>query len=265
MILLNLSNKSNPNTKGRSFEKLFAATLAQAFGAAGAGWGDSDSWVLNFERALSRVPDSKLVLLIDDYDAPLTRVLHDQGEFEARREILEDFFSAVKLFADKFRFTFITGVAGMSDVGLSLGTNNITDISFDPDYGAIAGFTQEELEQNFKPFMADAARVLKEKEPQQGWDEPKVLKRLNRRYGGFSFDLFARKKVYNPGSVINFSSGPDEGFQNYWRENGGNTTLLMRYLNNLIEKGAEQGQRLSDLPDFLAPDFEKKIHKQRLY
>ncbi len=266
VIHLDMSNKSNKKSAGLSFEEIFVSTLTEAFESIGAAWGDNDYWVLNFERALKQFGQNELVLLIDEYDAPLTHVLEDLGEFEYRREIFYDFFSTMKIFADKFRFVFITGVARISDLGLFSGPNNIKDISFDPMYGAIAGITQEELEQNLKPYIAHAAQVLTEEaqEPQERWDEQKVLSELKFNYDGYSFDLFAQKKVYNSWSVINFFASPRLGFQNYWLETGGNTALLSLYLDNLIAQGSAAQQGLGELPDFLALDYEKESDKYEL-
>lgn len=225
VIRLDLSNNEGADDKKQSFRESFISTLALSFEAAGVAWGDNAYWVLNLEGALEQFSNSKLVLLVDDYDAPLMRVLDDPQELEIRCELWYDFFATLKIFVDKLRFAFTTGSCEFDRFGVFEGGDNIHDLSCDPHYGAILGFTQVELEQNFMPFIADAANVLKEKEPQERWDEQKILEALKDNYGGFSFDRKKKHQVYNPWSVINFLCAPNLGFERFRLESGGDGGL----------------------------------------
>ena len=102
------------------------------------------------------------MLLIDEYDAPLTAVMGDKEEFEARRALFSEFFSTVKSRSSKFRFIFITGVTRYSNTSIFSAFNNIEDISFNPTYGALVGYTQEELEHYFKDYLENAVTELNE-------------------------------------------------------------------------------------------------------
>ncbi len=245
--------------ESESFEKDFTDTLRDAFSLACVTFVESaSSWKSSLKLSLARCEARSLVLLIDEYDKPLTHVMELPDEFRRRRIVFSDFCQIIKDSVDKFRFTFITGVAGFHSYDVM--ANNVIDISFNHDYGAIAGFTKEELEQNFMPYIANAAEVLKQKEPQKQWDEQKILEELEQHCGGYSFDLFAEHRICNPGAAIDFLSFPEAGFKN----TGFDNELLLRSLDNLIGQGATGGQGLGELPDFLALDFVKKSNKRNL-
>ena len=147
---------------------------------------------------------SGLVLLIDEYDAPLTAVMGDKGEFERRRRVLSNFFSTIKAYSGKFRFIFITGVTRYSNTSIFSAFNNIKDISFNPAYGAIVGYTQEELEHYFKDYIEYAAKALNRKEKTCKYTYEFILDELKNNYDGYSFDEDNECHVYNPWSILNF-------------------------------------------------------------
>lgn len=209
----------------------------------------------NLEEAFEQCKDRSLVLLIDEYDAPLTHVLNDVDEFKMRHAILRDFFSLIKRFNSKFRFGFITGVTKISSLGLFSGPNNIRDITFDSLYGSIAGITQQELEQNLKPYIANAAKALRKIYPDQGWNNKKVLERLKLNYDGYSFDERAQVRVYNPWSVLNFLASPHREFKPYWLGSGAAASSL---LFNSLDRVSKSGNSLRELCEYLAPGLPKK-------
>ena len=104
--------------------------------------------------------ENEVVLLVDEYDAPLTAVLNDSNEFEDRRKILSNFYLTVKSFQGKFRFIFITGVTYYSHTSIFSAFNNLTDLTLDSDCGALLGYTSEELEKYFSEYLDNAAVEL---------------------------------------------------------------------------------------------------------
>ncbi len=104
--------------------------------------------------------ENEVVLLVDEYDAPLTAVLNDSVEFEDRRKILSSFYLTVKSCQEKFRFVFITGVTYYTNSSIFSGFNNLTDLTLKSDYGALLGFTSEELEKYFSEYIDNAAIEL---------------------------------------------------------------------------------------------------------
>ena len=196
--------------------------------------------------------DNQYVLLIDEYDAPLTAAMADKEEFEKRRSVLSEFFLTVKSYSSKFRFIFITGVTRYSNTSIFSAFNNIKDISFNPTYGAIVGYTQEELEHYFGDYIKNAAVALNEKEKTDKYTYEIILNELKNNYDGYSFDEECEHHVYNPWSILNFLSEPQRGFKPYWLETGGaKPSLLVNYLNTFINKKIQK----TKLVDYLDLDF----------
>mgnify|MGYP005902792603 CR=1 FL=1 len=195
-----------------------------------------------------------VVVLIDEYDAPLTAVMGDKGEFERRRRVLSNFFSTIKAYSGKFRFIFITGVTRYSNTSIFSAFNNIEDISFNPAYGAIVGYTQEELEHYFKDYIEYAAKALNRKEKTCKYTYELILDELKNNYDGYSFDEDNEWHVYNPWSILNFLKNPQRGFKPYWLDTGGaKPSLLVNYLNTFIDKKVKK----TELIDYLNLEFTK--------
>ena len=181
--------------------------------------------------------ESEVVLLVDEYDAPLTAVLNDSNEFEDRRKILSNFYMTVKSFQVKFRFIFITGVTYYAHTSIFSAFNNLTDLTLDSDYGALLGYTSEELEKYFSEYIDNAVVTLNKKFPTERYTHEKVVEELKRNYDGYSFDEDCKHHVYNPWSILNFLKSPHRGFIPYWVVSGGSTpTFLVNYLKQGLEK-----------------------------
>ena len=165
-----------------------------------ADFADSANTYLQF--FLKRNIDANYVLLIDEYDAPLTAAMGDKEEFERRRRVLSNFFSTIKAYSGKFRFIFITGVTRYSNTSIFSAFNNIEDISFNPAYGALVGYTQEELEHYFKDYIEYAAKALNRKEKTCKYTYEFILDELKNNYDGYSFDEDNEWHVYNPWSIL---------------------------------------------------------------
>ena len=181
--------------------------------------------------------ESEVVLLVDEYDAPLTAVLNDSNEFEDRRKILSNFYLTVKSFDGKFRFIFITGVTYYSHTSIFSAFNNLKDLTLDLRYGALLGYTSEELELYFGEYIDNAVEVLNKKYHTERYTHDVVVSELKRNYDGYSFDEEALNHVYNPWSIVNFFDAPVRGFIPYWVVSGGSTqTFLVNYLKQGLEK-----------------------------
>ena len=181
--------------------------------------------------------ESEVVLLVDEYDAPLTAVLNVSNEFEDRRKILSNFYLTVKSCDGKFRFIFITGVTYYLHTSIFSAFNNLTDLTLDSDYGALLGYTCEELEKYFSEYIDNVVVTLNKKFPTERYTHEKVVEELKRNYDGYSFDEDCMHHVYNPWSILNFLKSPHRGFIPYWVVSGGSTpTFLVNYLKQGLEK-----------------------------
>ena len=179
----------------------------------------------------------EIVLLVDEYDTPLSAVLNNEKEFIARRDILHSFYSKVKEYQGRFRFIFITGVTYYSHTSIFSAFNNLKDLTLDLRYGALLGYTSEELELYFGEYIDNAVEVLNKKYHTERYSHDVVVSELKRNYDGYSFDEECMHHVYNPWSIVNFFDAPVRGFIPYWVSSGCATpTFLVNYLKQGLKK-----------------------------
>ena len=225
-----------------NFNDYFYEDLKQEFLSIGLKVNDStlDTKIpaLLVDNVLKNNPsDQKIVLLIDEYDTPLSAVLNNEKEFIARRDILYSFYSKLKQYQGRFRFIFITGVTYYSHTSIFSAFNHLTDLTLDSDYGALLGYTSDELESYFSEYIDNAVETLNRKFPTERYTHEKVVEELKRNYDGYSFDEDCMHHVYNPWSILNFLKSPHRGFIPYWVSSGGSTpTFLVNYLKQKLKK-----------------------------
>ena len=166
--------------------------------------------------------NGKVVVLIDEYDAPIIHYLGKNIEkaYE-NREILKEFYTVLKDCDQFLELVFITGVSKFSKVGIFSGMNNLNDLTLQADYATMLGYTQEELESNFAEEIETAASKL-------NLSQPELLEKLREWYNGYRFEETAQS-VYNPVSVNLF-------FQVYKFENFWFTTGTPSFLVNLLKQ-----------------------------
>ncbi len=176
------------------------------------------------------------VLLIDEYDHPLNKCLDNKELFEDVSGVLASFYSALKRVSPKLRFMFITGICKYRDLSAFTSGNYITDLSMDPEYGTLLGYTEDEIKSYFGSYLELAAGSL-------GIGVNECFEKLKSYYDGFCFDLASSTHVFVPWSVLSFLSAPKSGFMNYWFESGGRSTVLLNFMrNHSLRDPAEYGQ-----------------------
>lgn len=159
------------------------------------------------------------VVIIDEYDTPLLSVLENKEEFEKVRNFLRDFYKTVKASEENLRFTFITGITKFAHVSVFSALNNLTDITLDPEYAALLGITQNELERDFVDYINKWAKDYDGKK--------KYIEKLKDSYDGYRFTENLQT-VYNPFCLLkHFDSGK---FEKFWFE-----TATPGYLINLLD------------------------------
>ena len=162
----------------------------------------------------------KVVLLIDEYDKPITDNINNLEKANEIRDFFRKFYGILKNSStiDNLHFVFITGVSKFSKSGIFSSLNNLEDISMTREYADIVGYTQKELEDNFDDWLEKTEKKL-------SFDRKELLATIKEYYDGFSFDGIVR--VYNPFSVLNFFK--QRNFDNYWY-NSTTPSLLAKYL-----------------------------------
>lgn len=204
------------------FRKQFLLLIADGFREAGyQGMPDLWQWTL----WLRRQPDRSLVLLIDEYDAPLTACLNQPDVFEQVQKVFSQLFSRIKSSEGCLRFFFMTGVTKLSNTGIFSGFNNLEDISLVTDFGALLGYTESEIWDSFSAYIEHAAQALE-------MSTHDVMNEIKHHYDGFCFDEKGGCHVYCPWSVLNFLARPARGFLNYWYESAGHPAVLMQVLSH---------------------------------
>lgn len=232
---------------GDQFRRRFYNMLAENLEDLGFSPSDiaPDRFIFKLAKWLKKIPRKSLVLLIDEYDSPLTKVLNDKALFLGVQDVLSEFFNVLKSCDSAFRFLFLTGVTRFSNAGIFSGFNSLNDITLNPEYGALLGYTEEELKQYFPDFLEDAARV-------HGVTVSQLLQRLRDYYDGFSFDKKGSTHVYCPWSVLKFFSDEAHEFENYWFQSCGQPSVLTNYLlHRKLDKPMDFLETVSLDPDRL--------------
>lgn len=179
---------------------------------------DSFSFLI---QALRKKYQQRVVILIDEYDKPILDRLDDVERAHGNREVLRSFYGVMKGLDEYIRFIFLTGVTKFSKVSVFSGLNNLYDLTMDPAYSTMLGYTQQELETCFTEHIDAFAE--REKIP-----KAQLLEEIRQWYNGFRFSK-RDETVYNPFSTLLLFQGKD--FRDYWFE-----TATPDFLINLIKK-----------------------------
>ena len=126
----------------------------------------------------------QVVVLIDEYDAPMLDVAHEKEQLDTLRNIMRNFFSPLKYSEAKLRFVFLTGITKFSQVSIFSEQNNITNISMNDDYAGICGITKEELLMQMSEDIEELAR-------RRNITKEQVIDKLKENYDGYHFTRFS--------------------------------------------------------------------------
>jgi hypothetical protein len=158
----------------------------------------------------------QVVVLIDEYDAPLLDVMHEDRDLPKLRDVMRNFYSPLKACDPYLRFVFLTGITKFSQLSIFSELNNIDNISMDSKYAAICGITSEEILSNFQVG-------IKEFSAQAGISEEEVYNQLKLNYDGYHF-CWPSPDVFNPFSLLNAMN--KQRFDSYWFGSGTPTYLI---------------------------------------
>ncbi|MBP8240018.1 MAG: AAA family ATPase [Saprospiraceae bacterium] len=176
--------------------------------------------------------EQKVVVLIDEYDAPIIHYLgKDLAQAQENRELLKGFYGILKELDYLLEFVFLTGVSKFSKVGIFSGLNNLQDISLHPAFANMLGYSQQELEENFAEEINAAAAQLR-------LSREELLAKMRYWYNGYRFEEYA-DTVYNPVSCHLFFA--QKKFENFWFATGTPTFLI-----NLLKQHGLYDFKLSE-------------------
>ncbi len=163
----------------------------------------------------------QVVVLIDEYDAPLLDVAHETEQLDVLRNVMRNFYSPLKGCEPMLRFVFLAGITKFSQLSIFSELNNITNISMDDEFAGICGITKEELLENMSEDIDMLAETL-------GYSRDVTIAKLKEQYDGYHFSKVS-PDVFNPYSLLNCFSKRELGA--YWFTSGTPT-----YLINMLKK-----------------------------
>ena len=163
----------------------------------------------------------RVVILIDEYDSPLQHSWKTP-EHEGCTGIYRSVFAILKADDEYERFVFITGITKFTQISLFSVLNNLTNISFLPEYAPLCGITEEEIGENFQPELEKMAEF-------NHWSAQETHDRLKTYYDGYHFCRHNMVDIYNPYSLVNALKTKELG--NFWASSGA-TSLLPKFVSN---------------------------------
>ena len=185
----------------------------------------------------------KVVVLIDEYDAPLLDVVHEDTQLPVLRNVMRNFYSPLKDCDPYLRFVFLTGITKFSQLSIFSELNNIKNISMLPDYEGICGITQQELTTQLSGDI-DALAAS------QGLTREQTIGKLRDNYDGYHF-TWPSADIYNPFSLLNCFA--DKMFDQYWFASG-TPTYLIEMMRKFDVIPSDIGEGLDAIrPEFDAP------------
>lgn len=200
------------------------------------------------------ISGKQVVVLIDEYDAPMLDVAHERKTLDELRNVMRNFYSPLKMCEPMLRFVFLTGITKFSQVSIFSELNNIKNISLDDEYAGVCGITKEELLTQMSEdidVLAEALEMTREE----------TIAKLKENYDGYHFSP-ASPDVFNPYSLLN--SFDDKNFGAYWFSSG-TPTYLINMLRKFKVLPAKIGRSLARSSAFDAPTENLKTITPLLY
>ena len=184
----------------------------------------------------------KVVILIDEYDAPLLDVVHEETMLPVLRNVMRNFYSPLKDCDPYLQFVFLTGITKFSQLSIFSELNNLKNISMRSDYAGVCGITEEEMLTQMSDYIDDFAEGIET--PREG-----AIEGLKQQYDGYHF-TWPSPDVFNPFSLLN--AFQDYDYTNYWFSSG-TPTYLIEMLRKFNVVPADISNMQALVSDFDAP------------
>ena len=189
------------------------------------------SCLMGLIRTSCRQAGSQVVVLIDEYDAPLLNVAHDPELLHKFRVTMRELFAPLKACDEYLRFVFLTGITKFSQLSIFSELNNLTNLSMMPELAGVCGITQDELEKQMAPDVEAFADRL-------GVTPAEALAQLKANYDGYHF-CEGSPDIYNPFSLLSALRWGQ--IDSYWFGSGTPTVLVNLLRENSWEVGDFEG------------------------
>ena len=208
------------------FKQQFGERIARSIEAGGAVYNPAVTPATNFSdaiRFLARDRGKPVVVLIDEYDAPVGAALNDAEKASAIRAELSAFYGEIKNNVSDIRFMMMTGVTKFTQLSVFSALNNLVDLTLQPEAATLLGYTEEELDHYFGEHLRAHAKVM-------GLSDEDYRGQLRWWYNGYRFSPDSEIKVYNPVAIGRTLLRRKNYFEPTWSETG-HSTMLMKYLS----------------------------------
>lgn len=183
-----------------------------------------------------------VVVLIDEYDAPLLDVVHEDTMLPVLRNVMRNFYSPLKDCDPYLKFVFITGITKFSQLSIFSELNNLLNISMFPEFAGICGITKEEMETAMHDYIERLAQA-------NGWTNEEAISRLTQQYDGYHF-TWPSPDIFNPFSLLNAFNM--NRIENYWFSSG-TPTYLIEMMRKFDIEPSEIGSFDASPSEFDAP------------
>ena len=196
-----------------------------------------DSRLTEMIKAAHRLTGEKVVILIDEYDAPMLDSINDRELQDYIRNRVRNLFSPLKAQAQYLRFVFLTGISKFSQLSVFSELNNLQQLTFAPEYEAVCGITEEELLTEWKADIEQLTEKMNGIYKRWGlhYTYDDVVAKLKDTYDGYHFSSHFTN-IYCPWSLVNAFAFGD--IQNFWFSTGTPSMLInvMRQHNISIQQ-----------------------------
>ncbi len=203
---------------------------------------DANTRLFNLIMTAYHKTGKQVVVLIDEYDAPLLDVVHEEERLPVLRNVMRNFYSPLKDCEPYLRFVFLTGITKFSQMSIFSELNNISNISMDDDYAGICGITMDELTTQMSADVDALAEKL-------GKTREETLEKLREYYDGYHFAAQS-PDVFNPYSLLNAMA---RGKMDHYWFSSGTPTYLIEMLRKFHVMPSEIGSGDADKSEFDAP------------
>ena len=216
--VLRISMASGKHMEKEQLERYLGNRLAEyesKYGITNPAQDNNDRFTSLIQAAYKRT-GKKVVVLIDEYDAPLLDVVHEENMLPVLRNVMRNFYSPLKASDPYLKFVFLTGITKFSQLSIFSELNNLKNISMDEEFAGVCGITVDEV-------LTQMSGYLDRMAAKQGTTREETLAALRRQYDGYHF-TWPSPDIFNPFSLLN--SLQDRALRSYWFESGTPTFLM---------------------------------------
>ena len=242
--VLRISMASGKHMEKDQLERYLGMRLAEYEGKYGIAHPTSDNndRFTALIQAAYQQTGRKVVILIDEYDAPLLDVVHEETTLPVLRNVIRNFYSPLKDCDPYLKFVFLTGITKFSQLSIFSELNNLKNISLLPSFAAVCGITKEETLDQMMDYIDDFATTRQ-------ISREETIAQLKRQYDGYHF-TWPSPDVFNPFSLLN--SLQDKELNDYWFTSG-TPTYLVEMLRKFDTQPTDISAIEGSTDDFDAP------------